>query len=67
LELVEAVNLQKIEFPDLSGEWAVFAHCIGIENSLFNWRSPKKIVPFPPPVFGTKTQWYMQLKKIIER
>ena len=67
LELVEAVNLQKIEFPDLSGEWAVFAHCIGIDNSLFNWQSPKKIVPFPPPVFGNKTQWYMQLKKIIVR
>lgn len=67
LELVEAVNMQKIEFPALSGEWAVFAHCIGIDNSLFSWRSPKKIVPFPPPVFGTKTQWYIQLKKIIGR
>lgn len=67
LELVEAVNLQNIQFPDVSAEWAIFAHCIGVNNSLFNWKSPNKIVPFPPPVFGNKTEWYKKLKRMIDR
>tara|TARA_Y100000590_G_C15711491_1_gene1010437 strand:+ start:1340 stop:2071 length:732 start_codon:yes stop_codon:yes gene_type:complete len=65
LEFIEAVNSGTIEFPYLSGDWSIFAHCIGVDNEMFNWQSPKKIVPFPPPVFGSKTHWYMQLKKLI--
>ena len=67
LELVAALNSKKVEFPESSPEWSIFAFCLGtdIKNDLFRWKTPNRVVPFPPAVFGRKNEWYKQLRKVI--